>query len=170
MCEYPEDSGVSCLQERWYYDEQLGDCISIPFKGKGGNGNKFFFWEDCVGYCAPPVVTLPEERACTQTCGGLLDMLCSWDSCNITCPDISSKCMGPSAWPVYGDGVYTDTSSVCRAAVHSGIIPATGGTFTVRYSDTEATIPNGSERNGIQSISYPNYNGDVCYFSQNKIK
>ncbi|KAK1932758.1 LCCL domain containing protein [Babesia divergens] len=55
--------------------------------------------------------------------------------------------------PVYGiEGLYSERSSICRAAIHAGVISARG-TFTVAV---ESGLPfyNGSKENGIQSFAY----------------
>ncbi|KAK1444639.1 LCCL domain containing protein [Babesia gibsoni] len=55
--------------------------------------------------------------------------------------------------PVYGtDGLYNERSSICRAAIHAGVI-ASKGTFTVSI---ESGLPyySGSTMNGVQSFAY----------------
>jgi LCCL domain/TIR domain len=54
---------------------------------------------------------------------------------------------------VWGTDTYTDDSGLCRAAVHAGAIPSTGGRLTVlRVAGRPLYI--GSRRNGIQSSDY----------------
>ncbi len=53
----------------------------------------------------------------------------------------------------YGTDVYTDDSSMCRAAFHAGKIPLAGGTITVLRGDGRALYV-GSTRNGVQSFDY----------------
>ncbi|GFE53259.1 F5 8 type C domain containing protein, putative [Babesia ovis] len=65
----------------------------------------------------------------------------------------SDHCADRKELPVYGkDGVYSDRSSICRAAIHSGVI-ANKGTFTVSI---ESGLPfySGSTENGVQSFAY----------------
>lgn len=54
---------------------------------------------------------------------------------------------------VWGSDFYTDDSHLCRAAVHVGVIPASGGVVTVLREPGRAIYP-GSYRNGIQSTDY----------------
>ncbi|XP_041356541.1 hemicentin-1-like [Gigantopelta aegis] len=54
---------------------------------------------------------------------------CMAQFCGAHCP---ANCKTNSA-PVFGEIAYTSTSSICRAAIHSGIIPETG-TATVVWS------------------------------------
>jgi len=56
--------------------------------------------------------------------------------------------------PVWGDGVYTDTSQVCLAAVHAGQITyAQGGTVTIEIRPGRDSY-DGRSSNGIQSRSF----------------
>uniref|UniRef100_A0AAR2JGT1 LCCL domain-containing protein n=1 Tax=Pygocentrus nattereri TaxID=42514 RepID=A0AAR2JGT1_PYGNA len=59
----------------------------------------------------------------------------------------------PSYWaPVIGTNVYADNSSICRAAIHAGVIKATGGYVDVLALDKKKSYA-GSLKNGIQSES-----------------
>ncbi|CDR96876.1 LCCL domain containing protein, putative [Babesia bigemina] len=65
----------------------------------------------------------------------------------------SEHCAERKELPVYGvDGVYSERSSICRAAIHAGVI-ASRGTFTVAV---ESGLPfySGRTENGIQSYAY----------------
>ena len=53
----------------------------------------------------------------------------------------------------YGTDVYTDDSAMCRAALHAGKIPLSGGTMTVLRGPGRALYV-GSTRNGVQSFDY----------------
>jgi hypothetical protein len=57
---------------------------------------------------------------------------------------------------VWGTDVYTDDSSVCRAAVHAGVITTSGGTVTVTRGDGRSAYV-GSTRNGVMSNEYGSY-------------
>ena len=60
---------------------------------------------------------------------------------------------------IWGTDLYTDDSSVCTAAVHVGIITlADGGTVTIEMRAGEDSYED-SERNGIESSSYPAWGG-----------
>ncbi|VWU49342.1 LCCL domain-containing protein [Hepatocystis sp. ex Piliocolobus tephrosceles] len=55
--------------------------------------------------------------------------------------------------PVYGSkGVYSDNSSICRAAIHSGVITNKGGLVNVTI-ETELDHYEGTTSNNIESIS-----------------
>ncbi|EDO08197.1 LCCL domain family protein [Babesia bovis T2Bo] len=65
----------------------------------------------------------------------------------------SEHCADKTELPVYGtDGVYSDRSSICRAAIHAGVI-ANKGTFTVSI-ETGLPFYSGSTENGIQSYAF----------------
>ena len=54
---------------------------------------------------------------------------------------------------VWGTGVYTTDSRICRAAVHAGVIPATGGMVNVVPAPGLPTYA-GSAANGITTSNY----------------
>jgi hypothetical protein len=59
----------------------------------------------------------------------------------------------------WGTDVYTDNSSVCTAAVHSGaIVHANGGIVTIEHLPGQASYT-GSTRNGITSVDWGPYPG-----------
>ena len=63
---------------------------------------------------------------------------------------------------VWGTDVYTHDSSICAAAVHAGVIPASGGTVTVTTAPGRDSY-SGSERNGITSASYGKYDASMTF-------
>lgn len=64
---------------------------------------------------------------------------------------------------VWGTGVYTDDSDVCRAAVHDGRIdPATGGKVTVEIRAGQASYE-GVEQHGVGSSSYGAWTGSFVF-------
>jgi len=70
-----------------------------------------------------------------------------------TCPAFGTR------GAVWGTDVYTDDSSVCTAAVHTGQITlAGGGTVTIEIRPGEPAYT-GSTRNRVTSSSYPAWDG-----------
>jgi len=67
-------------------------------------------------------------------------------------------CTGAGGGGVWGTNLYTDDSSVCRAAVHAGAIPATGGAVLVTVQPGTLSYA-GSTANGVTSYSYGGSNG-----------
>lgn len=57
---------------------------------------------------------------------------------------------------VEGTMVYTGASPVCRAGIHAGALPPSGGVMNVRI-DPGRPAYRGTERNGIRSSDHPNY-------------
>ncbi|XP_067277571.1 vitrin isoform X7 [Pseudorasbora parva] len=57
---------------------------------------------------------------------------------------------------VYGTGVFASISSICNAAVHSGVISNSGGKVIVMKMAGQATYK-GSFANGVRSLSLPNW-------------
>jgi hypothetical protein len=61
---------------------------------------------------------------------------------------------GGEPHPVWGSDIYTDDSSICTAAVHSGLITLQqGGTITIELRPGRG-IYGASERNGVTTSSY----------------
>ncbi len=79
------------------------------------------------------------------------------------CPDsfqdaskaISCSCTAAAtaSGSVWGSGTYTSDSRICRAAVHAGVIPATGGAVVATPAPGRASY-DGSAANGITSSRY----------------
>jgi len=63
---------------------------------------------------------------------------------------------------VWGTDIYTDDSGLCRAAVHAGAIPSTGGLVTVIRTAGRQLYP-GSSRNGIRSSDYGAYSDSIRF-------
>jgi hypothetical protein len=58
--------------------------------------------------------------------------------------------------PVWGVDIYTADSSICRAALHSGAIPAAGGTVRVTLRGAQQSYGTAT-RNGVTSDGYAAY-------------
>ena len=94
--------------------------------------------------------------------GPVIEAGCSYDAnqlkgndgelFQVSCPAGCEE--GKSTW---GTGVYSANSPICRAGIHAGAIPVTGGTVTVKL---EAGRPayRGSEQHGIKSDDRSDYN------------
>ncbi|MEO0975085.1 MAG: LCCL domain-containing protein [Pseudomonadota bacterium] len=54
---------------------------------------------------------------------------------------------------VWGNGPYTDDSNICRAAVHAGVIPPSGGPVAFAVVPGRPSFT-GRTRNGITSSAY----------------
>lgn len=63
---------------------------------------------------------------------------------------------------VWGSGTYSAESSVCRAALHAGVIPAQGGTVTV-HSVHAAGDYEGSSQHGVTARSWVNRDGTFVF-------
>ena len=64
--------------------------------------------------------------------------------------------------PVWGSDIYTTDSSVCGAAVHAGVIPASGGEVTFKGAPGCETYA-GTARNGVPSGSWGSYEGSFFF-------
>ncbi|KAL2083677.1 hypothetical protein ACEWY4_021450 [Coilia grayii] len=77
----------------------------------------------------------------------------------INLPEFIAKCPAnckETKQRVYGTGVFASISSICNAAIHSGVITNAGGKVIVRKMAGQASYK-GSLANGIRSLSLPNW-------------
>uniref|UniRef100_A0A3P8YBY5 LCCL domain-containing protein n=1 Tax=Esox lucius TaxID=8010 RepID=A0A3P8YBY5_ESOLU len=98
------------------------------------------------------VVTKVERQS--VDCYATVAEICPFQKPSSNCPRVHcpANCQNePSYWsPVIGNVVYTDSSSICRAAIHAGVIKATGGYVDVLPLDRKNRYV-GVLKNGIQS-------------------
>jgi len=70
---------------------------------------------------------------------------------------ITCRCpAGTTSGSVWGSKVYTTDSSICRAAIHAGVISAGGGEVTVQASPGCSSYA-GSEANGVRTSNWGPY-------------
>ncbi|XP_039639307.1 vitrin isoform X10 [Perca fluviatilis] len=77
----------------------------------------------------------------------------------INLPEFIVKCPAhckETKQQVYGTGVFASISSICNAAIHSGVIPNTGGKVIVRKMAGQ-NFYKGSNANGVRSLSLPKW-------------
>ena len=79
----------------------------------------------------------------------------------ILCPMDCDKFPGQ----VYGDGMYHANSSVCKAAMHSGVLSKTGGKIHVKVSSPQSTYKQ-SSKNAISSLEYNINDGLPSFFTE----
>ncbi|XP_057703691.1 vitrin isoform X2 [Corythoichthys intestinalis] len=77
----------------------------------------------------------------------------------INLPEFIVKCPShcrETKQQVYGTGVFASISSICNAAIHSGVITNSGGKVIVRKMAGQ-NIYKGSNSNGVRSLSLPKW-------------
>ncbi|KAM9847891.1 vitrin isoform 2-T2 [Aulostomus maculatus] len=77
----------------------------------------------------------------------------------INLPEFIVKCPShckETKQQVYGTGVFASISSICNAAIHSGIITNSGGKVIVRKMAGQ-NVYKGSNSNGVRSLSLPKW-------------
>jgi LCCL domain len=101
-----------------------------------------------AGLTSFPVSATPLPGGSTWTANAETYALSVGKQYTYTCPP------GGTLGSVYGTNVYTDDSSVCTAAVNSGLITvATGGKVTIQIAKGRSSY-SGSTRHGVSSNSY----------------
>ncbi|XP_042584597.1 cysteine-rich secretory protein LCCL domain-containing 2-like [Cyprinus carpio] len=105
-------------------------------------------------------VSRVEEQ--TIDCYTTVAEICPFKASTSHCPRVfcPANCINePSYWaPVVGSNIYGDGSSICRAAIHSGVIKASGGYVDLLALDKRKSYT-GTLKNGIQSESKTNTEG-----------
>ncbi|GAB0195448.1 cysteine-rich secretory protein LCCL domain-containing 2 [Grus japonensis] len=102
------------------------------------------------------------SKVTTQTvdCYTTVAELCQFKKPATHCPRIycPAHCKDePSYWaPVFGTNVYADSSSICKSAVHAGVIPDERGGFVDVMPVEKKKSYVGSLKNGVQSESLKN--------------
>ncbi|CAB1418986.1 unnamed protein product [Pleuronectes platessa] len=109
------------------------------------------------------VVAKVEEM--TVDCYTTVAEICPFKKPYSHCPRVfcPTNCKSqPSYWsPVIGNNIYTDSSSICKAAIHAGATGADGGLVDVLPLDKRKSYV-GILKNGIQSESKSNTEGGSC--------
>lgn len=114
---------------------------SFYFVGKGNGTCQTQAAEAPVGPCAASFKEIPGVSASTE----------------LTC-----ECAATPTSAVWGAGIYTQDSSICGAAIHAGVIPASGGRVKVKAAPGCAKYVS-TAQNGITSGSWGPY-GASFYF------
>jgi hypothetical protein len=90
---------------------------------------------------------------------------CSFDAGQLTSKDgtvFRVACpAGCDKGSIYGTGVYTADTSICRAGIHSGVIPESGGVVTITLEPGRPAY-RGSEQNGLRSRDYGKYSSSFA--------
>lgn len=121
---------------------------------KWGPYDTTFAFEHPAPPCLPEVVETPGE-ACPANMLGLEARPTS-EALECTC---AREQLTGSVW---GTDLYTFDSSICLAARHAGMIPATGGSVTVFAAGRCATFA-GSSRNGVTTSQWGAYDHTFAF-------
>jgi hypothetical protein len=66
---------------------------------------------------------------------------------------------------VWGTDIYTQDSSICRAAVHAGVIAVGGGSVTAKAASGCKSY-GGTSRGGVQSSDWGEYDASFYFPSK----
>ncbi|KAI8481845.1 dendrite reproteinration, partial [Branchiostoma belcheri] len=118
-------------------------------------------WEGAFAFTPKPIVPLQEPAKETVTCHTQsrdIPDVNTGESYTVNCPAGCAE-MGGTVW---GKVIYTDDSSICRAAIHDGRIPASGGEVTGYKIPGQASYQ-GSDQNGVQTLGYGSWSGSFAF-------
>jgi hypothetical protein len=144
--------------------------------GKYSNSFAIVAAGSAPGGSAGAVAAVPAATTAAQAAAGsgVIEAGCTYDAqqlvgnegtaFRVACP---AGCDTPGS--TYGTGVYTADSPICKSAIHSGAIPASGGVATIKL---EAGRPayRGSEQNGIKSRDYGKYSRSYAVVKEAVVK
>jgi outer membrane protein OmpA-like peptidoglycan-associated protein len=120
------------------------------FAGTTRNGITTNAYEAYPRSFAIAPVTLTGPVACPPALAGANDTTQAGLNLRCTC-DAAATALAPDS--VWGTDIYSSDSSLCRAAVHAGAIPASGGEILVAVQPGQAAFT-GTRRNGVESRAY----------------
>ncbi|XP_007468525.1 PREDICTED: cysteine-rich secretory protein LCCL domain-containing 2 [Lipotes vexillifer] len=108
-------------------------------------------------YKASSSFTVSKVKVQDLDCYTTVAQLCPYEKPGTHCPRVHcpAHCKDePSYWaPVLGTNIYADTSSICKTAVHAGVIRNKSGGYVDVMPVDKKKIYVGSLRNGVQSES-----------------
>ncbi|XP_066518324.1 vitrin isoform X2 [Hoplias malabaricus] len=87
------------------------------------------------------------------------DIECDVRAGKVSYPEFIVRCPGScreSKQKVYGSGIFASISSICNAAIHSGVITNAGGKVIVKKMAGQSEYK-GSFANGVRSLSLPTW-------------
>ncbi|MBZ4394166.1 M57 family metalloprotease [Myxococcus faecalis] len=153
---------ISCLQ---YYGHNEGDMGvgAIPISGTPEAAT----WDGSVMNTCPHVNSSGEFTSSdADALFALYGKPCG--SVNVaeyrgqTGKQLRCACSSGGSGSVWGTNNYTDDSDICRAAVHAGVMPPSGGKVTVEVQPAQSTFI-GTTRNGVTSSSYGYWGGSYRF-------
>ncbi|XP_077307141.1 cysteine-rich secretory protein LCCL domain-containing 2-like [Lithobates pipiens] len=134
------------------------------YSGSARNGvttNNYGSWPGSFvfhGSSKPPTSKPPVLASCSMSGRNLLESISI-----VQCP---SECQ-VNGGTVWGTDVYTDDSSICKAAIHAGILGNTGGLVTVEKTPGQQSY-SGSARNGVTTNNYGSWPGSFVFHGSSK--
>lgn len=126
--------------------------------GKWGSfGSSFYFPGKGDGKCA--AAPKPAGNKCPRNFKSIPGVNAGT---SITCECDSSQ---TGSGPVWGSDIYTQDSSICRAAVHAGAITSSGGSVTAKAASGCKSYK-GTNRNGVNSGKWGSYDASFYFPSK----
>lgn len=127
----------------------------------GSFDSSFYFSGKGDGKCPPPKAAAAAPPPTPPAAGG--ECPATFDDVPTGTDQLECKCSTvPTSGTIWGVGIYTSDSSICRAAVHAGAIPAAGGSVKVKRAAGCAKY-NGSDANGIKTESWGSHGGSFYF-------
>ena len=138
------------------------EANGIKTSNWGGYGSSFYFEGHGSATCAvaaggaakPASGGVAQGGACPSTLGGFQNAAAT--------NEFSCTCPATTGGSVYGTGIYTTDSNLCRAALHAGAITAAGGAIKAKRAPGCAKYV-GTAANGVNTTSWGNY-GSSYFF------
>ncbi|MEZ5708538.1 MAG: LCCL domain-containing protein [Blastomonas sp.] len=107
---------------------------------------------------APPLPALMQGQNASQCPADAKSYQGTGATVTCYCPQSAVR----SGGTVWGSDIYTDDSSICRAARHSGAVDANGGNVTFTMMPGQQSYP-GSTRNGVATNEYGSWNSSFRF-------
>ncbi|MEE6519925.1 hypothetical protein FKM82_017704, partial [Ascaphus truei] len=104
----------------------------------------------------PPTVSAPCSMAAKQLPAPITEVICP------------KECLNEKG-NVWGSNIYTDESSICRAAIHAGRLTNDGGSVIVEKTSGQSSYED-STRNGIKTRNHGEWSGSFIFSSSSSFE
>ncbi|KAL4441234.1 hypothetical protein ABPG77_011471 [Micractinium sp. CCAP 211/92] len=125
---------------------ERGRTLYLSSNKNGVQSNSYGSYSSSFKFTAP---ALPPTATCDTTANFGNVVSTTRRSLRLVCP---GGCLAEGG-SLYGTGIYTADSHICIAAIHAGVMRATGGNFTLYY-EAGQTSYRGTAANGVTSSSF----------------
>ncbi|XP_078579894.1 A disintegrin and metalloproteinase with thrombospondin motifs 20-like [Branchiostoma floridae x Branchiostoma japonicum] len=169
-CGYPGILQEECQQRGCCFDTSTPNAFFCFYKKAGtdiGTAERMVIYIDAgngvLCSCTAGLSLSEDGTSCDviADCSTSADssQFSSEDTFTVSCP---AGCSGSSQNKVWGTYIYTDDSSICRAAIHDGKLTNSGGQVTVyKWPGQDSYLD--TDQNGVKSKNYDSWGGSFAF-------
>lgn len=155
ICRAAVHAGTITEQGGWVAFEALpGRSSYQPSTQYGVRSQSWGSWQGSIGFLRGNQGQEAQLSLCPSNAVALRG---NSRGLNCACPADATR-----SGSVWGTDIYTDDSSICRAAVHAGVIGSNGGEVYLQILPGR-TAYGGSRRNGVLTANYGRWQGSFRF-------